>query len=88
MSLEDVARVASATLPPDAAKVPALIPFDAHARDALQRSFAGAQRLGADTVSSEHVLFGVLAVDHGTGVLAGLGVTTKAIEAHLRAGSR
>jgi hypothetical protein len=88
VSLEEVERVASATLPAAAPNVPALIPFDAHAQDALQRSFAEAQRLAADTIGSEHVLLGVLAADRGTGVLAGLGVTREAIEAHLSAGTR
>lgn len=86
VSLPDVERLAAATLPPVAANVPALIPFDAHVQDALQRSFAAAQRLEADSVSSEHVLLGVLAVEDGTGVLAGLGVTAESIEARLRTG--
>lgn len=85
VSLEDVERMASATLSPAAASVPALIPFDEHAKDALQRTFAKAQHLEAGTIGSEHVLLAVLAVDHGTGVLAGLGVTPEAIEAHLSA---
>jgi hypothetical protein len=85
VALQDVERVASATLSPAAASVPALIPFDEHAKDALQRTFAEAQHLAAGTIGSEHVLLAVLAVDHGTGVLAGLGVTPEAIEAHLSA---
>jgi hypothetical protein len=85
VSLEDLERLASATLPPAAASVPALIPFDEHAKDALQRTFAEAQHLEADTIGSEHVLLALLAVDHGTGVLAGLGVTPEAIEAQLSA---
>lgn len=88
VSLEDVKRVASATLPPPAASVPDLIPFDPHAQDALQRTFAEAQRRGADSIGSEHVLLSVLAVDQGTGVLAGLGVTPEAVEAHLHSGTR
>src|SRR4051812_16275274 len=39
VSLEEVQRIASATLPPAAASVPALIPFDEHAKEALQRTF-------------------------------------------------
>jgi len=87
VALEEVERVASATLPPAAASVPALIPFDEHAKDALQRTFAQTQHFEADTIGSEHVLLAVLAVDHGTGVLAGLGVTPEAVEAHLGAGT-
>ena len=74
VSLDDVRRTATATLPAAAATVPALIPFDAHARAALEGSFAEAQRLGADAVGSEHLLLAVLTVEDGTGVLAGLGV--------------
>lgn len=85
VSLEDVERIASATLPSAAASVPALIPFDEHVKDALQRTFAEAQHLEAGTIGSEHVLLAVLAVDHGTGVLAGLGVTPEAIETQLSA---
>lgn len=88
VSLEDVERTASATLPPAAASVPALIPFDEHAKHALRRAFAEAERLEAEIVGSEHVLLAVLAVDRGTGVLAGLGVTPGAIEAYLNVGKR
>jgi hypothetical protein len=87
VSLEDVERTASATLPPAAPSVPALIPFDEHAKDALQRAFAEAERLEAEVVGSKHVLLAVLAVDRGTGVLAGLGVTAGAIESHLNVGT-
>lgn len=88
VSPQDVERMAKATLPPAAASLPALIPFDDNARNALERSFAQAQDLGSDTVGSEHLLLAVLAVDHGTGVLAGLGVTPEPIEGHLHGGTR
>ncbi|WP_369132091.1 Clp protease N-terminal domain-containing protein [Modestobacter sp. I12A-02662] len=80
-SLDDVVRTASATLPPAVATVPDLIPFDAHARDALERTFTEAQRLGAGSIGSEHLLLAVLAVEDGTGVLAALGVGAAAVEA-------
>lgn len=79
VSLHDVERVAVATLPAAAENVPALIPFDAHAKDALERTFAEAQNLDADTIGSEHVLLAVLAAENGTGVLAGLGVTSEPV---------
>ncbi len=88
VSLSDVEQLATATLPPAAASVPALIPFDDHVKDALQRSFAQAQRLDADTVGSEHVLLAVLAIDQGTGILAGLGVTSEMVEEHLNPDTR
>lgn len=87
VSLDDVRRTASATLPGAAATVPALIPFDAHARAALERTLSEAQRLGAGSVDSGHLLLGVLAVEDGTGVLAGLGVDPAAVEADLTGGS-
>lgn len=83
VSLPDVERTALATLPAPAAKIPALIPFDAHARAALEGSFAQAQRRGADSIGSEHILLSILAVDAGTGVLAGLGVTEAAVKTFL-----
>lgn len=63
--------------------MPELVPFDAHAKHALEATFAEAQRLGAPAVSPGHVLLAVLAVEDGTGVLAGLGVTSAGIEATL-----
>jgi hypothetical protein len=83
VALDDVRRTASATLPPAATTVPALIPFDAHARAALERTFAEAQRLGSEVITSGHILLGLLAVEDGTGVLAGLGVTASETEARL-----
>jgi Clp amino terminal domain, pathogenicity island component len=86
VSLNDVRRTATATLPPAAATVPDLVPFDPHARTALERAFTEAQRLGADAVDAGHVLLAVLAVEDGTGVLAAFGVDPSAVEAGLAAG--
>src|SRR4051794_10911823 len=83
VALDLVERTTSATLPSPGATVPALIPFDAHAKAALEGAFAEAQRRSADRVGSEHVLLAVLAVDAGTGVLAGLGVTPDGVESFL-----
>jgi hypothetical protein len=74
IDLDAVRRTARATLPARVADLPALVPFDPHARDALERTFAEAERLGHDEVGTEHILMAVLAVEDGTGVLAGLGV--------------
>ena len=81
--LQDVERTALATLPAAAAAVPDLIPFDAHAKAALEGTFAEAQRRDADSIGSEHILLSLLTVESGTGVLAGLGVTSEAVEAFL-----
>jgi hypothetical protein len=83
VSLDDVVRTATATLPPAGARSPGVIPFDAHARAALERTFPEAQRLGSEAIGAEHILLAVLAVEDGTGVLAGLGVTAAGVEAHL-----
>jgi len=83
-SPDDVRRTATATLAPAAGSVPAMIPFDPHARGALEQTFAEASRLGAESIGAEHVLLGVLAVEDGTGVLAGHGVTADGVAASLR----
>jgi ClpA/ClpB-like protein len=85
ISLDDVRRTAAATLPGRAEEVPAMIPFDAHARRALELTFQEALRLGSEQVGSGHVLLAVLAVEDGTGVLAGLGVDRAAVEAQVSA---
>jgi hypothetical protein len=85
-SLEEVRRVATATLPAAEGTLPALIPFDAHARAALEGAFAEAESLGAERVGAEHLLLAVLAAEDGTGVLAGLGVSPEAVRSALVGG--
>lgn len=82
-SLQKVERTALVTLPPAVTAVPALIPFDEHAKTALEGAFAHAQRRGEDGIGSEHLLLSLLATEEGTGVLAGLDVTPEAVEAFL-----
>jgi hypothetical protein len=81
--LDAVSRTATATLPDAAGEVPALIPFDPHARKALELTFREALRLGHDRIGSGHVLLAVLEVEDGTGVLAGLGVQKEQVEGAL-----
>ena len=85
VSIEAVAKVAEATLPGVAPAVPALIPFDAHTRTALERTFEVAQRRQAGMIGNEHLLLALIDVDNGTGVLAGSGITAAAVEAFLDA---
>jgi hypothetical protein len=85
ISVGDVRRAATATLPGRSEQVPAMIPFDAHARRALELTFREALRLGSEQVGTGHVLLAVLAVEDGTGVLAGLGVDRGAAEAQVSA---
>ena len=79
VAIEDVIRVAEATLPEAAAEVPALIPFDAHTQSTLKLAFSIAERLQAEMIKNEHLLLAIMEADDGTGVLAGLGVQTAAI---------
>jgi hypothetical protein len=79
--LERVREAATATLPAAADAVPALIPFDPTAKKALELTMREALRLGHQHVGTEHVLLGLLELEDGAGVLAGLGVTKAAVEA-------
>jgi ATP-dependent Clp protease ATP-binding subunit ClpA len=56
-----------------------------HAKDALQSAFTIAQNRKADSIGSDHVLVSLLTEEQGAGVLAGLGVTIEATDAHLDA---
>lgn len=83
------------TLPAPAESVPALIPYDAGARQALEGTFAHAQRLGHPLVGTAHVLLALLE-DAAVGpVLGELGIAPQQVEeaavdsvdAHTRAAS-
>lgn len=86
VSLDTVRRTAVATLPEPAGSVPALIPFDAQTKKALELTFREALRSDATHVGTEHILLALLEVEDGTGVLAGLGVDKAAAEAAVRTG--
>ena len=62
------------TLPASVADLPALIPFDAHAKKALELSFREALRLGQEGVGSGHLLLALLAEEPDDGPLHRLGV--------------
>jgi hypothetical protein len=85
ISLDDVRRTATATLPARAEQVPDMVPFDAHARRVLELSFREALRLDSDRVGTGHVLLAVLEAEDGTGVLAGLGLDKAAVAAQVSA---
>ena len=85
ISLDDARRIATATLPAASGQAPDLVPFDTHARRALELTFREALRLDADHIGTGHVLLAVLEVEDGTGVLAGLGLDRTVAEAHVRA---
>jgi hypothetical protein len=81
ITAEAVRQAAAAALPEAAAELPALIPFDAAAKKALELTFREALRLGHDYVGTEHILLALLEVEDGSGVLSGLGVDKAAAEA-------
>jgi hypothetical protein len=86
VSTGQLRTVVTAALPPAAEPVPDLIPFDAAARAALEGAFGEAQRLGADSVGTEHVLLALLDREGGDGPLTAAGVTRDATDAAAQAG--
>ncbi|HST80487.1 MAG TPA: Clp protease N-terminal domain-containing protein [Kineosporiaceae bacterium] len=85
VSLDVVRQTATATLPTAVDSVPALIPFDAHAKKALELTFREALRVSHNHVGTEHILLALLELEDGTGVLAGLGVDKAAAETFIAA---
>jgi hypothetical protein len=85
VSLDAVRQTAIATLPAAADSVPALVPFDAHAKKGLELTFREALRLNHNHVGTEHLLLALLELEDGTGVLAGLGVDKDGAEAAITA---
>ncbi|GAA2561416.1 Clp protease N-terminal domain-containing protein [Pseudonocardia hydrocarbonoxydans] len=75
-----VRAAATAVLPPPAAEVPALVPFDAPARKALELTFREALRLGHEAVSTGHVLLALLEQEDGDGPLSGLGLVRSDVD--------
>lgn len=80
VAADAVRAAATAALPPAAAEVPDLIPFDASAKKALELTFREALRLGHGYVGTEHILLALLEQEHGEGLLTGLGVDKDAVE--------
>lgn len=85
VSLDAVRQTATATLPAPVDPVPPLIPFDPHAKKALELTFREALRMNHNHVGTEHILLALLELEDGTGVLAGLGVDKASAEASVAA---
>lgn len=81
---EALRRAATAPLPPGGADVPALIPFDAGAKKALELTFREALRLGHQHVGTGHLLLALLEHEDGSGVLTALGLRKPEIEERVR----
>ncbi|MHA6781370.1 Clp protease N-terminal domain-containing protein [Pseudonocardia saturnea] len=81
----DAVRAAAVAPLPAPGPVPALIPFDAAARKALELTFREAVRLGHDRIGTGHVLLALLEQENGAGVLTALGVAKAATETSVAA---
>ncbi len=60
--------------------MPALIPYDARGKKALELTFREALKLGHNYVGTEHILLALLELENGAGVLDDLGVRKEGIE--------
>jgi hypothetical protein len=83
LTLDAVRAAAAATLPPPAAELPALVPFDARAKKALELTFREALRLGHNYVGTEHILLALLEQEGEDGLLSGLGLDKASTETAL-----
>ncbi|MDT0306940.1 Clp protease N-terminal domain-containing protein [Streptomyces sp. DSM 44917] len=81
---EEVRAAVAAALPPaPEEEPPALIPYNAAAKKALELTFREALRLGHNYVGTEHLALALLEAEGGTGVLSGLGVRKDAMEEYV-----
>ncbi len=90
---ETMRRTVAAALPAPTSDMPALVPFDAAARKALELTFREALRLGHNYVGTEHLLLALLELEADeAGVLRGLGldkeVTEQAVTAAIAEAAR
>jgi hypothetical protein len=84
VTLDDVRDAVTPTLPAAAeGKLPAMIPFDASAKKALELTFREALRLGHNYVGTEHVLLALLELEDGEGALTGAGIGKQAVETEI-----
>jgi hypothetical protein len=77
------ALTATVTLPPKVDDVPALIPFDGHAKKALELTFRQALRLGHNYIGTEHLLLALYEEEGDDGTLHQLGVDKERFESEL-----
>jgi len=81
VTLDSVREAVAATLPPASGQAPpALIPYDAQAKEVLELTFQEALRLGHNYVGTEHLLLALLELEADQGPLASLGLGKAATE--------
>ncbi len=73
------------TLPARVEKVPALIPFDTHAKKALELTFRQALRLGHNYIGTEHLLLALYEEEDDGGTLHTITIDWERFEADLLA---
>lgn len=73
-------KAVSSALPAPSPSMPALIPYDARARKALELTFREALRLGHNYIGTEHILLALLELDGGVPALRELGIEKTACE--------
>jgi hypothetical protein len=83
VALDTVRERVTAKLPAAAAEIPALIPFDAQSKKAIELTFREALRLGHNYIGTEHILLALLELEDGTGTLADLGIDKSTAEAEI-----
>ncbi|GIF02501.1 Clp protease N-terminal domain-containing protein [Actinoplanes siamensis] len=87
LSVDAVRERMLAALPPAAAEVPALIPYDTRSRKVLELTFREALRLSHEHIGTGHLLLALLQEEEPEGgVLHGLGVHKAAAEQTVTAG--
>ncbi|MFE7171120.1 Clp protease N-terminal domain-containing protein [Streptomyces sp. NPDC057616] len=83
VTLDAVREAATAALAPGAEEAPELVPYSSDAKKVLELTFREALRLGHNYVGTEHILLALLEFEHGSGVLAGLGLAKPPVESAL-----
>lgn len=83
VTLDALRAAATAALPPAAETAPELVPYSSDARKVLELTFREALRLGHNYIGTEHILLALLEFEHGSGVLAGLGIAKEPVEAKI-----
>ncbi|MGH3567973.1 MAG: Clp protease N-terminal domain-containing protein [Pseudonocardia sp.] len=85
IALDTLRQTATTTLPPAAEQLPDLIPYDPHAKKALELTFREALRMGHNYIGTEHILLALLELEDGTGPLSGTGLDKTTAEATITA---
>jgi hypothetical protein len=84
VSLDAVRDAAVSLLPPRSESAPALVPYDAQSKKAIELTFRKALRLGHNYVGTEHLLLALLELEDGDGLLTGLGLDEAATETRIQ----